>query len=80
MTLLWSMVTALRLLHALSYQAGPPPPPPPPPLMVYAAELTALSVMPLAYAMALIVVVELAAMGPLYKIPLVSVGVLPSVV
>jgi len=48
--------------------------------MVYAAEVTALLVQPVSYAMALIVSVLATATGPLYTAPTVSLGVLPSVV
>jgi hypothetical protein len=48
--------------------------------IVYIAELTALSAMPAAYAMAFKVVVVLTVTGPEYTVPLDEVGVLLSVV
>ena len=49
-------------------------------LMVKLAEVTALVVMPLMYPMALIVLLLLTVIGPLYSVPTVELGVLPSVV
>src|SRR5579871_5938725 len=51
-----------------------------PALMVYVAEAIALSVMPPAYAMALMVVVLATVIGLVYNVPAVSLGVLPLVV
>src|SRR5512136_1487160 len=48
--------------------------------IVYSAEDTSLSVIPLAYAIALIVVEELTGTGPVYCVPEAGVGMLPSVV
>jgi hypothetical protein len=44
------------------------------------AELIGLSVIPVSYAMALIVVVLLTVIGPVYKVPTVSLGAVPLVV
>src|ERR1700687_2925301 len=49
-------------------------------LMVYNAEATALSVIPVLKAIALMVVVTPTATGELYSVPTVELGVLPSVV
>jgi type IV secretory pathway VirB6-like protein len=48
--------------------------------IVYVAVATALSFIPAAYAMAFMVVVLFTAIGPLYNVPVVSLGVDPSVV
>jgi hypothetical protein len=48
--------------------------------MIYAADATLLSVIPVSYAIALIVSLELTDTGVEYKVPTVSLGVLPSVV
>jgi hypothetical protein len=48
--------------------------------MLYTDVATLLFVKPLAYATALSVVVALTVTGPLYSVPTVSLGVVPSVV
>jgi hypothetical protein len=48
--------------------------------MVNVAVATALSGIPVAYAIALIVVVLLTVTGPLYRVPVVSLGLVPLVV
>src|SRR5579864_320096 len=78
-TFVWSTVIALRLLHAVLYQGGVVPPPPPV-AIVYGPELIELSGLPARYAMALTVVVALTVIAPLYTVPAVSLGALPSVV
>jgi hypothetical protein len=74
-TLVWSTVTGLRLDHAVLYQAGPEAVE-----MVKTAEVTALSVIPVAYAIAFRVSEAATDTAPEYKIPAVSEGVVPSVV
>ena len=50
------------------------------PVIVYVTDATALSLQPLSYAIALIVVVLATAMVALYSVPVLEVGVVPSVV
>jgi hypothetical protein len=50
------------------------------PVIVYVADQTALSLQPVSYAMALIVVVLATVIEPLYNVPVLEVGVVPSVV
>src|SRR5579859_2838989 len=73
-TCVWLMVIAFRYAHDVSYQAAPDD------AIVYVDDVTLLFGIPAAYAMARIVVVAFTVIAPLYTVPLVVVGRLPSVV